>query len=359
MLIINIRNLIFKTNTLFSLLTIILTLGNYSLAQLNNSQDDSAIKLEKDSIILNVDSKANQRNPKSTNQNSLILPLPDDNQINSQLATPDNGNQERLIRQNNNFLTPTDLTSNNPNILKLQAQTCLHNKDFNSAKLYLKKLSLVNPNSFYAYCQLGNIDNKNNNPIGALKNFLIADYIKRDNFIVTANINAIGKYIQQNINHKFSASYLTGARSEGNKNGLLTTGIIFYSLGYLNDAKDIFAYLLKNDPSCTRAWLSLSVIEIVSGNLTLAKTLLEKAKSINSNKYAQINRYLSFVNQQINIDQANNLNYSSDRKYPLIKVGNSVAPKIFASEGNLLPVRGAYCQYCLHLRSRYNAGIVE
>ncbi len=353
--------------------------NQYLIAQVNDNSWPSST-INKGTIIknsYNIDNNSTDSS-KNNNQDSLILPLPSPNPpAPTQITNAPETNPISNTVPANNLNTQTDLASNNPAILKLQAQACIKNKDYKTAKLYLKKLGFIRPNNFFAYVQLGNIDHKTNNPISGLKNFAIADYIKPHNFIVTNNINYFGSFIKQNFNKSFNQSYFSYLAHTDKTNKLLCIGNLFYSLGYINEAKDLYTYLLKVNPSCVRAWINLGVIEIVTGNLTLAKALLEKVPLSSASRNERVQGYLKFINQQIAYDQSANINYSQDAKFPLVKVGNYLAPSIFAKDVNSLPkvqalasVYPVYyedaggCEACywvanptksLHLRASYEA----
>ena len=335
-----------KTISVFVLFFLIVSDIAIAQSDLNStSSENNNLPLEKSTIIINRNDVQSSRINENTNDNSLILPLPNSNINNETINSAKNLNSSLVL-------------STDPNILKIQTIKALKNQNYNLAKLYLNQLINVDPNNFQAYIQLANIADKENNPIEALKDFAIANFIQPHNFIVKANIESLSEIVTKNLNSKFRAGYFFGARSEGQKMGLLSTGIIFYSLGYLSQAKDIFMHLLKNDPTCTRAWINLGIIEMVSGNYKLAKLLLEKAKSINPIGFhtTQINRDLINIERLASTqeDVSNNNN-----NYPLVKIGNKVEPAIFVKEGLTLPVHGAYCQYCLHFSSAYNAGMVD
>ena len=283
---------------------------------------DGNLPVEKSTVEMTVDN-GNSNNKGNNNDGSSNI-----------------GSQYRLQRPHLNIPNNQTVMSSNPDILKRQAQQALNQSENDTAKLYLHKLADVNPTDEYAYNELAKIDAKENNPVGALKNIMIVKNINPSSIEADLGIKAYEEYIKQNINplyHIYDCYPMPHDPRE-----LLNQGVRFYSIGDVKDAYDLFNYVAKVYPYSVDAWYNLGVLDVITGQFNEARNDFYKVQELAQNPATarmpinilaistdrlNILRALAFINQ--------NEGDVSFNKDPLVKVGNSVEPRIFVGRINI------------------------
>ncbi len=217
-----------------------------------------------------------------TSTNTLKSPVSESATISIDTAKDEKTNEDaslELNRANLNTKMPTD-----PEILQNLANRSLETQDYGQAQKYLTALAKVNPLSAFAYQNLATIDGKLHNYAQSMVDNSILHYINPTSIEAKLQVAWLENYFKRMVDPRYHI--IVYYRSPRDPRFLLNQGVRLYSMGFLNEADELFEYVSNCHPHNFNAWYNLGVVAEKQNKLPEALKYYQMAKDcLNRHSY--------------------------------------------------------------------------